>query len=55
MRTTTPCILAVHLLGATDSRLSCLVVTLPTPPTLNLVTGTLLATHSRFLLSIQCP
>lgn len=52
MRTTTLCTLALHLLGVTGRRLSCQVVTLPT---LNLVTATLLATHSQFLLSIQCP
>lgn len=55
MRTTTPCTLALHLPGATDSRLSCQVVIPPTPPTLNLVMVILLATHSQFLLSIQCP
>lgn len=55
MRTTTLCTLALHLLGVTGRRLSCQVATLPTLPTLNLVTATLLATHSQFLLSIQCP
>lgn len=55
MKTTIPCTLALHLLGATGSHLSCQVVILPTRPTHNLVTVTLLATHSRFLPSIQCP
>lgn len=55
MRTTTPCTLALHLPGDTGRRLSCQVVTLPTLPTLSPVTVTLLATHSRFLPSIQCP
>lgn len=50
-----PCTLALHLLVATGSHLSCQVVIPPTLPTLNLVTVILLATHSRFLLSIQCP
>lgn len=55
MRTVTLCTLALHLLGATGSRLSCQVDTLPTPPTPSLATVTLLATHSRCLPSIQCP
>lgn len=55
MRTTTPCTLALHLPAATGSHLSCQVVIPPTLPTLNLVTVILLATHSQFLPSIQCP
>lgn len=55
MRTATPCTLALHLLEAMGSHLSCQVDTLPTPPTPNLVTVTLLATHSPCLPSIQCP
>lgn len=55
MKTTIPCTLALHLPGATGSHLSCQVVILPTPPTLSLVTVILLATHSLFLPSIQCP
>lgn len=55
MRTEILCTLVLHLLGATGSHLSCQVDTLPTLPTPNQVTVTLLATHSRCLPSVQCP
>lgn len=55
MRTETPYTLALHLLGAMDSQLSCQVDILHTLPTPSLVMVILLATHSQCLPSTRCP